>query len=112
MASRLKEGGGQLGTSKTQGWGLPAPAKAKPLPPPSSVAAKAKAKAATTEDVGEVRLWLSRLPMEPTVENQELLDCLNKLISDAGIEGHAEIDPRRDSAKDWVYINVASQDVA
>lgn len=133
MASKLKEGGGGLANSKVQGFALPAPAKAKastslpsvpkastmPVLPPASAAMKAKAAAKSqeaaapkAEEAGEVRLWVSRLPMDPAVENQELLDAFNKLIADAGSEGSITIDLRRDMSKDWVYVTVSKQDVA
>lgn len=140
MAGKLKEGGGQLGPSKVLGFGArpqgavpPAAASGKAaassttpvLPPPSTVtkaitpvlppptsAAKAKAKAAAAgEDVGDVRLWISRIPTEPVVENQELLECLNKLIDGAGMLGNCDID-RKDLAKEWGYVSISSQIVA
>jgi len=145
MAGKLKDGGGQLGNSKLQGFGAqagrpqakgaatPAAASGKAaassttpvLPPPSTVtkamtpvlppptsAAKAKAKAAAAgEDVGDVRLWISRIPTEPVVENQELLECLNKLIDSAGMLGNCDID-RKDLTKEWGYVSISSQNVA
>jgi len=127
MAGKLKEGGGTLGPpSKLQGWSLPAAAKAKPLVapkftaasstmpvlPPPSAALKAKAKAAEAgTDATEVRLWVSRIPTEQPVENQELVDCFNKLIAEADENGTVELD-RKDLTKDWGYITVWSQEVA
>lgn len=128
MAGKLKEGGGKLGPpAKLQGWSLPAAAKAKgtslppaaapkyaaassttPVLPPPSTAHKAKAKAAEAgQDVAEVRLWVSRIPLEQPVEDQELADSFSKLNPDAFVE----ID-RKDPTKDWAYITVWGQDVA
>lgn len=133
MAATLKDSGGQLGKSKVQGFALPASAKAKastspptaaprlpapsgaPVLPPPTAAAKAKAKAAVAAEeagpAGDVRLWLSRIPTDANVENQELLDCLNKLIADSGVGGTVEIE-RKDLTKEWAYVTVPSQDVA
>merc|ERR1719161_1626407 len=79
----------------------------------AKAAAKSQEAAAPkAEEAGEVRLWVSRLPLDPAVENQELLDAFNKLIADAGSEGSITIDLRRDMSKDWVYVTVSKQDVA
>lgn len=129
MAGKLKEGGGTLGPpSKLQGWSLPAPAAVKaksavapkltaasstmPVLPPPSAAFKAKAKAAELgQEAVEVRLWVSRIPTEQPPENQELVECFNKLVAEVDENATVEID-RKDLTKDWAYITVWSQEVA
>lgn len=129
MAGKLKEGGGTLGPpSKLQGWSLPAPAAAKakstvsskftaasstmPVLPPPSAALKAKAKAAELgQEAVEVRLWVSRIPTDQPPENQELVDCFNKLIAEVDENATVQIE-RKDVTKDWAYITVWSQEVA
>jgi len=126
MASKLKEGGGTIGSSKPAlGFSLPPPGKAKspampskpaaPVLPPPTAVSKAKAKAAVAAEeasASEVRLWISKLPTDQTIENQELLDYVKKLAADAGADGHVEIDHRRDMTKEWVSVTVYSQDAA
>lgn len=108
-----------------KGWGLPPAGKGKaqapapatssstlPVLPPPSAAAKARAKAAASgEEATEVRLWVSKIPNDPVVENQELEECFKKLIADAGMEGCVVID-RRDTSKDSGAVTVSSQEIA
>jgi len=92
-----------------------------PVLPPPTAAAKAKAKAAVAAEdaalerkgaaASDVRMWVSKIPTDTQVENQEVLDCLNKLIADAGLTGQVEID-RKDLTKDWASATVSSQEIA
>lgn len=127
MAGRLKEGGGQLVQSKVQGYGAPAglAASSSPKAVSSGSTSASRERAAernngtserngdraTTNGSGEytVWLWVSRLPLDGTLEGQEVLDCITTYLGEAGRA--LEFD-RRDPKHEWANIAVSSQEAA
>lgn len=134
MARGLSQGGGQLGPSKVQGYAYPAAYEAPggsypPLGGSSQQQSSAQAStqpqqparggrggagrppASTTATpaYSSVWLWVSRIPTDPLVETQELLDCINGYTE--GLGRAVEVD-RQDSGQPWLGLSVSTQEAA
>jgi len=107
MAGRLQqEGGGQLRASKVQGFACPAAPKA------GKGGSSGSRSAAVAHPSGHVWLWVSRLPVDPPAEAQEVLDGLNGCLVEWGCDGRAIEIERRDMQQEWGSILVTSQEAA
>lgn len=123
MAGKLRQGAGQLGPSKVQGFAVPAVV----FPPPAQTQAVqsqptgkgngSSSNPAAPSQMGvatesKIKLWLSKLPSDRPVDNKEVLDCLNRLLAEEKkAEGLMDFD-RKDTSRDWGYVVVSNQEAA
>jgi len=123
LAGRLRQGSGQLGPSKLEGYAyhavdLPTATNSMVIPQQPTVGRVQNSSINTsnvppaTASPAHFRLWLGRFPTDGIIENQEVVDGLNVLLREEGfIEYTLDIE-RKDVTKDWAHINVSRQDVA
>lgn len=123
MASKLKQGPGQLAASKAQGYAAPGVSAMTPTPQIGGGGAagaggqvrnhRAEALRPDKPASGNVWIWLSRLPSDPNVESQEMLDCINGYLSDLPGGGQAvEVDRQSASTQEWASVAVTTQEAA
>lgn len=128
MATRLKQGGGMLGSSKVQGFSLPPPGTNTRAPPAAKAAAPAAVPAAAPAPEGKkeeaaatspaaggssnVRLWVSRLPADRSFGGKEVIDCLNQLLVGEGLPSGRVTDARVKDGSDWGSVMAVNQEVA
>lgn len=96
--------------------GLPPPRQpgqhAEPAPSPEHVNG-ANGNAASASSPGTVRLWLSRIPTDRAVPNEELVECINQAFAEDGANhgGALQVD-RTDLSKENAYLVVSSSEAA
>lgn len=116
MASKLKQGPGQLAASKAQGYAAPggsAVPAASEVRNPRAEALRSALGSTGSAAGGNVWLWVSRLPSEPAVESQEMLDCINGYLSDSPSGGRAvEVDRKDAASQDRASVAVTTQEAA
>lgn len=80
------------------------------LPPPRPTQVNGAAASASTPDAS-VRMWMSRIPLEPAVATEELVNWINEALSQDGSSGRAVTVDRSDG-KETAYLTVSSADAA
>lgn len=113
MAGKLNEGSGRLAQGKVSGFGSPVAILGNGKSGTSSSSAARPDQAVDTRDSYEYReawLWVSRIPLDPHIEDQEVLDFITSHLCDHGARA-LEIE-RKEHSQDWASISVSSQEAA